>query len=66
MRWVLTSIEGGNQDASGRGSTVGSVLMYCNKRNVSVRYKWLETSPEYRLGQALKGFGSPVKADNFI
>ena len=66
MSWVLTNIEGGNQDASGRGSAVGSVLRYCNKRNVRVRYKWLEMSPEYRLDQFLKGFESPVKAENFI
>ena len=28
------SIVGGSQDASGRGNTVGSVLMYHNKSNV--------------------------------
>lgn len=57
MSWVLMSIVGGGQDASGRGNAVSSVLMYHNKRNVWGG-KWLETSPEYRLGQALKGFES--------
>ena len=34
MSWVLMSIVGGGQDASGRGNAVSSVLMYHNKRNV--------------------------------
>lgn len=60
MSWVLMSIVGGSQDASGRGNTVGSVLMYHNKRNVWGG-RWLEMSPEYMLRQALKGFESSGK-----
>lgn len=33
MSWVLMSIVGGSQDASGRGNAVGSI-MYHNKSNV--------------------------------
>lgn len=59
MSWVLMSIVGGSQDASGRGNAVGSI-MYHNKSNVWGG-RWLEMSPEYRLGQTLKGFESSGK-----
>lgn len=59
MSWILMSIEGENQDASGRGGTVGqrhgSVVLYNNEGNTSMRWQVVRDDSGIQVRSGCKG-----------